>query len=108
MSLNAYTFCIRGAGNFSVRLFETIAMGRIPVLINTDCKLPLENEIEWHKHAFIIAENDIINLEKKLLDFHNQFSNKDFKDIQERNRKLWENKLERVSFFKTIHNTFKL
>ena len=36
-----YVLCVRGAGNFSVRLYETLMMGKIPVFVNTDCLLPL-------------------------------------------------------------------
>ena len=42
-----YTLCARGGGNFSKRLYETLAMGRIPVLVDTDCLLPLEPILPW-------------------------------------------------------------
>ena len=38
-----YTVCMRGGGNFSVRFYETLSLGRIPVFIDTDCLLP------WHE-----------------------------------------------------------
>ena len=106
MSQNPYTFCIRGAGNFSVRFYETLAMGRIPVLIDTDCKLPLEQNIDWNKHAFIINESDMNSFENQLTKFHEELSELDFIKLQENNRKLWETKLERVAYFKAIHNIF--
>jgi hypothetical protein len=40
-----FCFCFRGAGNFSYRLYECLMMGRIPVLIDTDCVLPHYDEI---------------------------------------------------------------
>ena len=30
-----YILCIRGAGNFSIRLYETLMVGRIPIFVNT-------------------------------------------------------------------------
>ena len=42
-----YTLCIRGTGNFSVQFYQTLALGRIPIFINTDCILPFEKEINW-------------------------------------------------------------
>lgn len=33
---NLFTVCMRGMGNYSVRFYQTLAMGRIPVLIDTD------------------------------------------------------------------------
>ena len=106
MTQNPYTFCIRGAGNFSVRLYETLAMGRIPVLINTDCKLPLENTINWSKHACIIDEKDIANSAVILRNYHDNLTIKTFEEIQISNRALWLNSLERVSYFKEIHQQF--
>lgn len=103
---NAYTFCSRGVGNFSVRFYETLAMGRIPILLNTDCKLPLEFKIDWSKHCLIIEESELDIMPNKILDFHNEISNEDFKAIQSNNRKLWENKLMRHHYFVTIHDIF--
>ncbi len=42
-----YVLCVRGAGNFSIRLFETLAMGRVPVVLETDLVLPCADVIEW-------------------------------------------------------------
>jgi hypothetical protein len=81
---NLYTFCLRGTGNFSVRFYETLAMGRIPVLINTDCKLPLESVINWNKHALIVDENDVNRLPEILLQFHKSHTKEELKIIQEK------------------------
>ncbi len=103
---NQYTFCIRGGGNFSIRLYETLAMGRIPIQINTNCVLPLQNEIEWEKHCIIVYEKEISKLEDKLLKFHSKFSNEEFIELQKSNRKFWEENLTRVGYFKKIHEMF--
>ena len=47
MRASDYVLCVRGAGNFSVRLFETLAMGRVPVLLETDLVLPCADVIDW-------------------------------------------------------------
>ena len=41
-----YIICIRGTGNYSIRLYETLMMGRIPIFLNTDCILPFRNHIK--------------------------------------------------------------
>lgn len=97
---NPYTLCIRGVGNFSVRLYETLAVGRIPILINTDCRLPLHDNIDWSKHCLII--NDIKNLEQATLEFHNKFNDASFQELQKSNREFWLNLLSRESFFKAM------
>jgi hypothetical protein len=48
--------CPRGVGNFSIRFYETLCAGRIPVFVNTDMILPFEGEINWNDVA-VIAPN---------------------------------------------------
>lgn len=97
-----YVLCLRGAGNFSVRFFETLAMGRIPVLVDTDCMLPLEDEIEWNRHAVIVPwsqRNDIVN---QVARFHKKLTKNGFLDIQLRNRQCWATKLTPLYFLMKI------
>ena len=86
-----YTLCIRGTGNFSARFYETLALGRIPIFINTDCILPFNNLIDWKKHVIWIEQNEMSKINSKILDFHNGLTQDSFKNIQISNRKLWEN-----------------
>jgi hypothetical protein len=103
---NAYTFCSRGVGNFSVRFYETLAVGRIPILLNTDCKLPLDNLIEWGNHCVILDVKNKISLEQQILNFHESKSKESFEDIQKNNRLLWETHLKRDMYFLKIHDMF--
>lgn len=103
---NAYTFCSRGVGNFSVRFYETLAVGRIPVLLNTDCKLPLQDAISWEKHTVILDENSKVSLEQQLLNFHDALSDFEFETLQKSNRTLWETHLQRPSYFIKVHDAF--
>lgn len=103
---NPYTFCMRGGGNFSVRFYETLAVGRIPVLLNTDCLLPLDNLINWQEHCVFLDESEYRSLGNKIVKFHNDLSDEEFVGLQKSNRKLWEDLLTRHSFFKVIHDLF--
>lgn len=102
-----YIFNLRGAGNFSVRFYQTLAMGRIPVLIDTDCLLPLEGIIDWTQHCIRIPQGKEHILEKKLLEFHKNLNQEKFEEIQTENRKLWEEYLTLTSFFARIHDLIK-
>ena len=42
-----YTVSVRGGGNFSIRFYEALAMGRMPAFIDTDCILPFHNVVDW-------------------------------------------------------------
>lgn len=104
---NAYTFCLRGVGNFSVRFYETLAVGRIPVVINTDCRFPLNHIIDWSKHCLIIDVNSRKPLVQHIIEFHNNLSDNQFQALQVSNRNLWLNKLNKEAFFTEIYEFFK-
>ncbi|SEA89335.1 Exostosin family protein [Flavobacterium gillisiae] len=104
MEKNPYNFCLRGAGNFSVRLYETLAMGRIPVVVDTDMRLPLNIEINWPAHCVFVSKD---SLEEDLISFHNTISEQIFILMQENNRKLWVEYLEREAYFSKLHSLFK-
>nr|MCB9276514.1 exostosin family protein [Lewinellaceae bacterium] len=95
-----YIISVRGGGNFSVRLYETLAMGRIPVFVNTDCLLPLPEKINWEKHVIWAEPGDIPHITQKILEFHEQLSPTDFLSLQQENRKLWKQFLTLGEYFK--------
>lgn len=88
-----YVLCVRGAGNFSVRFYETLMLGKIPVFVNTDCLLPFEDKINWKKHTVWIEWNDRKSIASIVSDFHHQLSNEEFIQLQLDNRKLWKESL---------------
>jgi len=100
-----YTFCLRGAGNFSVRFYEALACGRIPVLIDTDVHLPLENQINWDQHICRVSTQE--NLAEKLINFHRSHTSIFFEELQKSNRALYETHLVRHSYFCKLHDTLK-
>jgi hypothetical protein len=94
-----YILCVRGAGNFSVRFYETLMMGKIPVFINTDCLLPFENHINWKNHVVWIDWKDRKNIAEKVSNFHNNISEEDFVCLQLSNRKIWKESLSINAMF---------
>lgn len=84
-----YTLCLRGGGNFSVRLYEALAMGRIPVFVNTDCILPFDQWIPWEEHVVWIEEDEIPVIGEKVAEFHSRLTVASFNELQRKNRQLW-------------------
>jgi hypothetical protein len=95
-----YTICVRGAGNFSYRLYEVLAAGRIPLFINTDCVLPFEDEIDWRKHCVWVEEDELQDAGEILALFHAGLSNEEFIGLQIENRRLWEDRLSPLAFYR--------
>jgi hypothetical protein len=108
MNRNLYTFCLRGTGNFSARFYETLAMGRIPVLVDTDCRLPFYKEIDWNKHCLIVSEKEVDSLGGKLIEYHSSHSEEELNKIQINNRFLWKEYLRKDSYFTKLVPKLKL
>ncbi len=99
--ISDYVLCVRGGGNFSVRFYETLMMGRIPLYIHTDGFLPLEEEINWKEHVVWIDYKDISKMPEKLITFHQKLNEEKLQSLLKKNRKLWEEKLRLDGFFKS-------
>ena len=97
-----YTICIRGTGNFSARFYETLALGRIPIFIDTDCILPFSDKIDWKKHIVWIEYNEISKIETKILAFHKSLTEESFNKLQISNRRLWEEYFSFSGFIKNL------
>jgi hypothetical protein len=65
MKSSHFNICNRGTGNFSMRFYQTLSCGRIPILLNTDILLPFENEIDWND-IIIFADTDEELIEKTI------------------------------------------
>ena len=98
MEGSVYQLCCRGGGNFSHRFYETLASGRIPVLVDTDIPLPDIGE-DWNN--YIVMSSDVEQLPVKLLEWH---SKHDVVQMQVRCRRLWEERLTFKGFSKTVGN----
>lgn len=99
---NVFTFCMRGGGNFSVRFYETLALGRIPVVVDTDLKFPFQESIDWNKHCVLVKE-DFSDFEVQIMSFYNSISQQDLIQLQLENRKIWENCFTKEGYFVSLH-----
>ena len=96
---NLYSLCVRGAGNWSYRFFEALSAGRIPVLIDTDCVLPLDSAIDWDKHICRIPIGRIGEAGKILAGYHSATGAAQLQARQAANRTLWLEHLAPAAFF---------
>lgn len=94
-----YTICVRGEGNYSYRFYETLALGRIPVFIDTDCLLPWDDVIQYRDYFPWIEYHEIPYAAEKLADYHNSLSGDDFLDLQIKCRSLWVNQFTYEKFY---------
>ncbi len=95
MLRNDYIFCPRGAGNYSLRLFETIASGRIPILIDTDLVMPFADVIPWQEIAVWVPMSEIDRLDEHVVAFHTRLGEHGYRALQTRLRDICERYLSR-------------
>ncbi|WP_027136899.1 glycosyltransferase family 47 protein [Gaetbulibacter saemankumensis] len=102
MLASQYVLCVRGGGNFSVRFYETLMMGRIPIYVHTDGFLPLSDVVDWKQHVVWIAPHEQDRIAEKVLSFHSQLTPEGLLALCRRNRELWANRLTLDGFFKSV------
>jgi hypothetical protein len=97
-----YVACVRGGGNFSLRLYETLCCGRIPIVIDTDCVLPFADSIDWPSHAVFCDAGELHSLSDKVAAFHRALGPERFGALQTQARRLWLQWLSPLGFFSRL------
>mgnify|MGYP000119620549 CR=1 FL=1 len=99
---NDYTFCYRGAANYSIRFYETLCLGRVPLFINTDCKLPFQNTINWSEICIWIEETEKKYISDHLTEAHMNITNNQFIERQNYCREIWVKYFSYEGFYKNL------
>ncbi|HEY9685971.1 MAG TPA: exostosin family protein [Coleofasciculaceae cyanobacterium] len=97
-----YALITRGSGNYSFRLYEIMALGRIPVIIDTDSCLPWPDLIPWSEICLIVPRKDIPKLPSKIREFHEGLTCAEFEALQYRIREIWQTYLSEEGFYTTL------
>lgn len=84
-----FTVCVRGMGNYSVRFYQTLAMGRIPLLIDTDSVLPFSSEIFYDQFILKVPFEDRFNLKPRIESFLKSKTEEELIQIQQMARECW-------------------
>ena len=101
-----YTVCVRGGGNFSVRFYEVLCMGRIPVYIDTDGLLPFMHILPWKELCVWVEAREIPHAAEKVADYHHALSPSAFVERQRELRAIWEGWLTGRGFYGHFHEYF--
>lgn len=85
-----YALAVRGDANSSVRFYEALSLGRIPLFLDTACVLPLEDVIDYREFCVCVDHTDLSRIGDILADFHAQVSPETFEDMQRKARNAYE------------------
>lgn len=84
-----FTVCLRGMGNYSVRFFQTLAMGRIPILIDTDCQIPFKEFNQLDRLIPIIPFERRNEVAEVVYDYFISKTPDEIFEIQSKCRGIW-------------------
>lgn len=95
-----YTLAPKGDGNFSVRFYESLSLGRIPLLIDTNCPLPLEKDIDYSHYILKVNYKDVPHIGEIVKDHFDDIQSESYFEKQKALRGLFEHKLKIDVFFR--------
>ncbi len=107
MTRSATTLCPRGFGVQSIRFFETLSAGRIPLLISDHWALPMQNRIDYDSFVWKVAEDRTMNLPHEIAEFFSRHTGDELKEKAKRARKAWEDYLAPARRSRFIYLTLR-
>jgi len=92
----------KGDGNYSVRFYEALSLGRIPLLIDTDTPLPFEDEVCYDNFVLRVDYRKIKHIPRMVLDFYAKLTDGQFISMQRMAREAYKTMLCPEVFFRRI------
>jgi len=86
-----YALDVRGDANASVRLYEILSLGRIPVILDTERYLPFSDVVDYRTFSLIVGFRDINRLPDIIAEFHKNISPENFEQMQRNARAAFVN-----------------
>ncbi|MBC7365267.1 MAG: exostosin family protein, partial [Undibacterium sp.] len=101
-----YAVCARGLANCSIRFYEALSLGRIPIFVNTQCVLPYDDIVDWKKACLWIEASDLPRIGQILRNHHARVSPEEFRARQRLGRALFERWISPEGFFAELYRHF--
>lgn len=96
-----YVLCVRGAGNYSFRFFETLCLGRTPLVVDTDSVFPLRELIDPRSFSVWVPLAELDRIEELVL-AHFEALRGDAESERRRLRAIWEEHYSPHGFFSAL------
>jgi len=91
---NDFTLSVRGVGNFDYRMYETISLGRIPIIVDTKRVLPDISPYKWEDFCIIVKRNK--DMVSNFLEIYEQLTEEKYEEMQVLAREVWHKKLNPI------------
>ena len=98
MCRSNFSLCPRGTGVSTIRLFESMAMESIPVIISDGFKPPLNEDINWNEFSITVKEGEV----HKIKDILKQYSSDDINNMRKKLIEIYNEYFSNENLHKTI------
>lgn len=102
-----YALVVKGDANSSVRFYEALSLGCIPVFVDTACVLPLENLISYADFCVWIDWRSLDTIGEQLRAFHATLSPEAFMRMREEARRAYREYLRKDVFSHHLANLLR-
>lgn len=92
--------CLKGNGNYSLRFYEALSLGRVPLLLDTDCAFPLEDRIDYSSFIVRVPLERLSQIDRVAAEFWDGLSPEQFSEMQRKAREAFEKYLSASSFLR--------
>jgi hypothetical protein len=105
--------CVKGDGNFSYRFYETLSLGRLPLFVDTDCPLPLDDLIPYRDFVLAVNWQDLPRVGDLVASYFSDLTAEAYLEKQRLAREVFEKYLRIDKYFefmfgqKQIYNYLK-
>lgn len=96
------SLAVKGDGNFSVRFYEILSLGRIPLFIDTDCVLPLEDVVDYRNFILRVDYKSINIVDSIVSNFYADLTQDSFISKQRRAREVFGSFLRIDKYFEYV------
>lgn len=97
-----FTLCVKGDGNWSYRFYETLALGRLLVLVDTETLLPLEDRIDYGAFVIRVPSNQLETIADRVSLFYSSLSDEEYARRQQKARDAFVQFLRIDSFLRVV------
>ena len=99
--------CVRGGANASQRFYESLSASRVPLFLDTDCVLPLEEMIDYDSIILRVLSREIQTLPARVHSWSVEQTAESFLSRERRAREIYEKYLRLDRFFALVFDRMK-
>lgn len=102
LETSTLALCVRGDANASQRFYEALSAGRVPLLLDTDSALPLEEVAPYGKCIIRVPYGDMASLPVCAMEWHSAQGDTSFLEAEKQAKALFQKYLRLDRYFALV------